>query len=356
MDAGILSVTPAATPAAPPPPAPAGGDGDSASVEVGGNSSEDALLDQALATLRGEGDEAPETAEGEAPAEGAPAAAEPAEKPAEVTQAKLSKGFAKLRAQEERFERRAAEMEAAHAQREATYAERDTKYAGYEQALQEARQSPLRALKLLGWEYDQLAKYVLNDGQLPPEQMAKHLQEHQQSEFQRLQGEIESLKQERAKEGEARAAREFEGRVEGDVHALFKGDSPDGAKYPHFAHHFRNGQGEKLMVDVKSVLAKHFNQTCVRDEKGRIIKPGEIVASERAVMYIENILKGMQVGPLPTGNPGQSGAVKSANTGAAKPRPLVARDASEMSVPSDQEIESMSDEERFNLALQVTSG
>ncbi len=351
-DQGILSVQPSiaagAPPpaAAPPPPAVEPGEFDS-----GGD--EDALLAQALQTLDSgeeQGDEIPDT-------EPQPKPKEPAKE--EQTQAKLSKGFAKLAEQEDRLDRRYKAWQSEQAQATTELQAARAEVATYKAAMEQAKQSPLSALKALGWEYDQLAQYVLKDGQLPPAMMAKHLEEHQKSEYSKLEAQVQEMRRQAERANLERQGREYEGRVESEVQGLFADGSEAATQYPNFAHHFKNGRGVDLMIDVKRVLAQHFNETCVRDPKtGRIIKPGEVVASERAVRYVESILAKMQVGQLPAAgrNPGQPGAAQAANAGAAKPRPLVPRDYSEAGIPSEQELEAMTDEQREALAMQMFRG
>lgn len=344
IDQGAPAQTPAA---APPPPAPP-----AESSDVGGDrGAESDLLKEAMAALKGE--EAPPAAENEKP--------KVEEKPKEeLTQKKLSDGFAKLAAKEDRFERRSAEQTAKlQAERAAFEAER-AQVAPLREAMEKAKTSPLEALSLLGWTYQHLVDYVMKDGQIPQEKFAERLTNEHKSAYEKLQAEIAELRSGREQERQAYEAQQETSRQEHAVRELFKGDDAPGAtKYPNFYAKFSEDPGNAagLMVDVQNLLTAHYNQTCVRDDKGRIVRPGEKVDPERAVMHIESILAKMQIRPR---NPGQPGAVsQTANAGAARqqaPKPLTPRDYSVTSMPSDEEILAMTDEEREALAKRIVSG
>lgn len=352
-DQGILGVQPTVTPAAPPPAPPA------PPQRVEGEAiNEEALVEQALAALRGEGD-APgeELDQGEQPMEAGEGEAKPEPKAQpkpeeELTQKKLSAGFAKLREQEDRLDRRYKSWQAEQATKEAELAAREARFAPLEQAQARAASSPLEALKLLGWEFEQLAKYVMEDGKVPQDVLFRSFQEEQRKQGETLQQEIARLKQEKEAEKTQALVRETEGRMAANVGELLGGET---TKYPHVAKLYKQSP-ERVMVDVKNLVAQHWNETCVRDAQGRIVKPGEAVAPERALVYIERILSSL-VGEA-GGNPAQRGAVQSAQAGAEKPspKPLVPRDYSDAGMPSDQEIEAMTDEQREALAVRIVSG
>jgi hypothetical protein len=353
-DQGILAVTPVNQGAGAPPPAPV------ESSDVGSpRASEDALLAEAMATLEGgEGG-------GEQPLEQQqkPAPAKP-ETEEQKTQARLSKGFAKLADLEERFERRTAKQtQEFQAERAAFEAER-AELAPLKEAKARAASSPLEALSMLGWDYKSLVDYVMADGKIPPEKFAERLTNEHKTQYEKLQAQIEEMRQNGEREREAYEAQQETLRHEHAVRALFKDDSAPGAqRYPLFHDKFNESPetAQALMVDVQNVLTQHFNQTCVRenpnDPRSRIIKPGEKLDAERAVVYLEGILAKMQVRAR---NPGQHGAVsQTANAGAARPqapKPLTPRDLSSSSMPTDAEIAQMSDEETEALAMRLLNG
>jgi hypothetical protein len=334
-------------------PPPAATPVDSAGVGgVGGG--EEALLAEALATLQGD--------EGEQALEQPPQQAKkPEGKPEELTQKKLSDGFAKLSAKEERFERRAAEhTQKFNAERAAFEAER-AELAPLKEAKIRAQSSPLEALQLLGWDYKSLVDYVMADGQIPPEKFAQRLSDQHKAELEAVKAEMEGFKKSREQEREAYEAQQEVSRIEHQTRSLFTGgdESPGAQHCPLFYAKFSESpeNASQLLVDVQQVLSTHFNQTCTRDAQGRIIRPGEKLDAGRAVVYLEGILAKMQVRPR---NPGQPGAAsQTANAGAARqqaPKPLTPRDLSVTSMPSDEEIAAMSDEETEALALRIMNG
>lgn len=348
-DMGFLAVTPINQGAPPPTAAPVE---DAGVGKEGVNESE--LIQQALAELdagEGGGEPKPEQAKAE------PAKAEPAKE--EETQAKLSKGFAKLRAEEERFDRRKAEETSKVQAMVADVEARMAKVKPLEEAMAKAAQSPLEALQLLGYSYKDLVDYVMADGKIPPEKFAERLSQQSKSEIDQVRAELEQLKNSRAQEQQAYEAQQEMARNEHAVKSLFVEGGQGLQKYPLFADKWAEGPEnmQLLMVDVNNALAMHFNQTCVRDEKGRIVRPGEKLDAERAVAYLEGILARMQVRPR---NPGQPGAVaQPANAGAARqhaPQPLTPRDLSVTSMPSDDELMKMSQEELDALANRIYSG
>jgi hypothetical protein len=343
---------PPATPPAPSSPGDSkdiGAMGDDADIGREGVNEKD-LIQQALAELDGQTEEQPKVDE----------KPKVEEKPKEEeSQTKLSKGFAKLAAKEERHERRVAEDTAKAQQREADFAAREAKLKPLEEAQARAANSPLEALQLLGYSYKDLVDYVMADGKIPPEKFVERFTQQQKSEFDQVRAELEAIKNERQQAQQAWEAQQEMSRNEHSVKTLFVDGGAGLSKYPLFADKWGEGpeNQQMLMVDVNNALTMHFNQTCVRDEKGRIIRPGEKLDAERAVAYLEGILARMQVRPR---NPGQPGAVaQPANAGAARqhaPQPLTPRDLSVTSMPSDDELMKMSQEELDALADRIYSG
>lgn len=280
-------------------------------------------------------------------------------KPEELTQKKLSDGFAKLAAKEDRHERRvAAETAKLQAERAAFEAER-AEVAPLKEARERAKSSPLEALQLLGWNYKELVDYVMADGKIPPEKFAQRLDDDYKKKFADQEARINEINERYAKAQEQYEAQQDMNRVEHQTRELFKDGGGGLEKFPTFAYHFRRSpeNAQKLLVDVQNLRTRHFNETCQRDPKtGQIIRPGEIVDALPAVAYIERILADIQIS---TGNPGQPGAaLKTANADAARqaPKPLTPRDSSVTSMPSDEELSKMSQEELDALSLRVLNG
>lgn len=345
--AGHLAVNPITPPNGAPPPSY-----DDAGVGKEPTFEKD-LIKEALAELDGEVPKTETT-------EQVKTKAEPDKKPEEQTQKKLSDGFAKLAAREERHDRRVAEDTAKAREREAAYEAREARLKPMEEAYEKAKSSPLEALQTIGWSYKELVDYVMADGKIPPEKFAERLSQQQKTELDAMKAELESIKQSRNQERDAYESQQEMARNEHSVRTLFADGGQGIQRYPTFAHHFRRDPGiaQRLMVDVNNALTQHFNETCVRDEKGRIIKPGEKLDAERAVAYLEGILGTWQVPGQ--GNPGQPGAVpQTAKADAARqsePKPLTPRDLSVTSMPSDDELSKMSQEELDALSLRIYKG
>lgn len=346
-DQGILATTPTA-PAAPPPATPA----EFSDVGSVGESEGD-LIKQALAELDGEQPAAELEKKPEAAPDKKPETTE------EQTQKKLSAGYAKLAAREERHDRRVAEDTAKAQERDTAMVARESKVKPLEEALARAATSPLEALQIIGYTYKELVDYVMRDGQIPPEKFAERLNNESKAKYEELQAKVVAMEEASRSAQQNWEAQQEMAKNEHSVRGLFADGSAGLEKYPIFAHHFRNSpdSAQRLMVDVNSALAQHFNQTCVRDDKGRIVRPGEKLDAERAVMHIEKILRGMQVSQ---GNPGQPGAAsQTANAGAERqqaPKPLTPRDSSVTSTPTDDELSKMSQEELDALSLRIYSG
>ncbi len=336
-DQGIVPAAPA-TPAAPPPAAPAEAS-DVGSVRDWGEEAE--LVKLAYAETEG-------TVE-EQTTEAKPEVAKPEEKKPEEeqTQTKLSKGFAKLAAEQDRFERRKVEENSKLQNVIAEIEKRETKVKPLEEAMQKAGNSPLEALQLLGYSYKDLVDYVMADGKIPPEKFAERLSQQQKLEVDAVRAELAELRNSREQERQAWEAQQEMGRNEHAVKSLLAEGSAGRQKYPTFAEKWAEDpkNAEMLMVDVNNALTTHFSQT------------GEKLDAERAVAYLEGILARMQVRPR---NPGQPGAVpQTANAGAARqqaPTPFTPRDLSVTSMPSDEELSKMSQEELDALSLRMYNG
>lgn len=342
----FLAVTPINQGNGSPPPPPAAAD----ASDIGGvGSDEGALIREALSELDGGAEATPEVQQ--QTQQPKPAEKKPEE---ELTQRKLSNGFAKLAAQERRLEVDREQFKAERASFEAERAE----IAPLKEAMQKAKTSPLEALQAIGWSYKQLVDYVMADGQIPQEKLVERLTNEHKSNYERVQSELEQIKQQRQQEQERYEAQQDMSRIEHQTRSLFNDGAEGLTKFPTFAYHFKKSPetAQKLLQDVQNLRARHFNETCVRDQKtGQIIRPGEIVDALPAVAYIERILADMQ---MSAGNPGQPGAVpQTANAGAERqPKPLTPRDSSVTSMPSDEELAKMTDEEIHALSLRVLNG
>lgn len=326
---------------APPPPAPVADDG-------GGD--ESALLAKSQAILSGD-DEIPAEETPTQPDAGKPKPAE--EKKTEETpdEAQLSRAFARLRSEQKRFDSRKleqsqkymADVEKLKTERESFEKERS----GFTELQARARREPLMALKALGWDYENLVKYVA-DGNIP---MAKIQEDFRveldergkkaQADLEAYRKELDELKSERQREQMIQEAQAYEGRVLDEMEGLIK-SQPE--KFKHLARVPR----ERSHRAILNHMIEHFE------------KNNEALALSDAMLYAEQEAKSYAAWFASQEAASPGGAVQSANPGAAKPetpeaRPISQRETTVRGV-QHRDLNTLTDDEREELTRRILSG
>lgn len=337
------AVTPAASNGAapPPPPAPA------SSPSNGDGGDEADLLAKSQAILNGDEETSGEEVK---PAEAKPKVEEKKEEP--LDEAQLSRSYARLRSEEKRFDRRKQEQSAKYLQdvesHKASVAAFEKQKQEFESNVERARREPLMALKLLGWGYDDLVKYVA-DGNIPMDKIREDFRiqldergKKSQEELAAIKKELEETKAERVRESQIREAQAYESRVFGEIDGLLKQDP---AKFRYLSRADR----DEVNREVLQAMIDHYQSS------------GEVLALSDAMLYkekrLEKVASWLRDHPE-AASPG--GAVKSANPGAAKPETEEARPISqrETAVRGVQKVDlnAMTDEEREELSRRILSG
>lgn len=338
-----MSVNPGTPPqapngaATPPPAAESSGDGEAE------------LLAKSQAILNGD-EETPAESNEETPAspEKKEAPKEEKKEP-EPDQAELSAGFARLRAEQKRFEKRKQDGHAEYLAREeklkAESAAFEKSKQEWEEKVKGASSSPLKALKALGWEYTDLMKYVA-DGNIPMEKIREDFQiqlsEHQKkllAEHEASKKEIEQLRQERERERLQRDASAFEERLFAEADELIKAEPEKFRNLARVPREHRN----KALIDQ---MLQHYTEHKVPLALSDAMLYQERGASTYASWFARE-----------AASPG--GSVQSENPGAAKPetepRPISQRDASVRGVQK-KNLDDLTDEEREELSLRILAG
>lgn len=342
MAAVIQPGTSGSNGAAPPPPAA----GDSTpSVDDGGG--EDALLAKALGELTGETAEEQSEGTRESPPPKPPADTQAAPPP-EPDEHQLSAGFAKLRSEQKRFDRRKAEQSNEYLTKvkdfEAKEKAFEEKQKGWQDAVTRSKNSPLEALHALGWTYEQLVEYVAKEGVIPASKLRTDFKVEldeasakSREELQEIKKELEAAKEEKKRELAAKKADEYEQKVFAEIDTLLEKEA---AKFVHL----RRIPKEVRDGGILDHMIQHFNET------------GEALAISDAMLYGEKEASKI-ASWYSQGDARQEGAVKSANLGAAKPeteaRPISQRDASVRGVSRPLDPETMTEEEREAEALRI---
>lgn len=294
--AGSAPVAPQAPPpAAPPPEVP---------VEAGPEDVVEDARAKAREILFAKGEE-PE-------GEGAPAAEKPKEapkpepeKPKELDEAKLSKRFAKVDAQEKRLSER----------QKAFLAEQEgfkTRVEQLEQRETLAKQDPVAFLEQTGWTKDQIIDWIRSDGKIEPEKLIKDLDSKYQQEIQRMREEREAERASFEQEKRQRDVQKVEQMLVDEVsHHLGSG------KFPILASITQGDAEERGSLDqrVKEITLQVFRKT------QKAVEPHEVLE------YLEG-----RWAKTVSRLPGQAPAVKSATPVAVEPKPITNAATAERSV------------------------
>lgn len=349
--------TPAATPA-PATPAPAS-PADKAAAQPkpaervsGADVDRDALMAEALSVAKGtkpapvEGKEPPAPAEPSTDAQLKPKEGEEdiPPPPADLTQKKLSEGFAKLERQRRRDQKEFAAKTTELATRETALKTREAAIASHEAAMKAAAQDPLSYLKAGGWEFEELVNFVIQDGKVPPEVLAKRASEQHKAEIEKTKQEVEALKKQKQYEQDVLLSNEWERRTAAGIDAkLGPANEPIAHEFPTISFiEEQRGRGT-VLADVLTTQAQHFQRT------------GQTLDPATALVHVERAYARM-FPKLQARNPAQQGAGTPAATGAEKPRQITSSDKSDVSVPSDEELGNMTPEERLAVAVRVAKG
>ncbi len=149
---------------------------------------------------------APLTGVSEAQPRHAPAASQPAQEstaqestaqqvaPAPPVKEKVDEKFAGRLAVLTQKEVKAQKRIEAAAAKEAEVARREAAVAARDKQWEEAKTSPLKALAMLGLDYNQLTQIAINNGNIPPEVQMQQLMQRQEA-FERRQQESEAARQ-----------------------------------------------------------------------------------------------------------------------------------------------------------------
>lgn len=345
MAAVIQSGTPSngAAPAAPLGVATPGAEPAAAGGEPAADLGEDALLEKALGELNGEEPPAAQ-AEPEKP-KPAPAPKKDAA-PDGWDEAQASRAFAKLSAEQKRFDARKQEQSQKYLADVASF---EAKQKAFEQesaewrtAVSKAKDSPLQALKALGWTYDQLVQYVAKEGVIPSEKLRSDLKLELDEVSKSSRAELEAVKKELA---EAKAERERQAAMEKArtyETSVYEGVDAALAAEPEKFRHLARIPAERRNTAILNYMVAHYEKTGEALAISDAMLYGEQEAKEYASWYASEAAR-------------QEGAVQSANPGAAKPeteaRPISQRDQSVRGVQKDPD--EMTDEEREQEALRI---
>ena len=348
---GGPAVPPSAAPATPAAPAaPAKGTPPAEPSRVAGSDFDaDAAMAEALKVVTGKGETQTETKETPKPQE-----AKTEEKPkgdeeelppppADLTQKKLSEGFAKLERQKRRDQKAFTETQAKLAAKEQELAAKEQAWAQREASFKQHQENPLVLLEQHGWNFDRLVKFVMDDGKVPPEVLAERASAAQKKQIEDQQKRLDAIEAQRRANEDVVLSQEWERRTFAGVEAVL---GTEAAPKEHTHQMIRwveeNSGRQAVLADVLAVQAAHFQKT------------RQTLDPATALVHVEQAYARMF--SRRAGNPAQVGAGAPANPGAEKPRQLTSQDRSDVSMPSQAEIDNMSNDERMALAIRISQG
>lgn len=363
LASGVVSSAPAPA-AAPPPAAPAAAPAPQSKADAmpgepkrveGQAFDADAVRKKALALATGketddEGDEGAKTPATESKPK--PAEAKPKEEgeedlpppPADLTQKKLSEGFAKLERQRRRDQKEFQEKQAAFAAKEAEVTRLKAEYEAKSKAHQDYTNDPLKLLGEHGWDVNRVVEFIMSDGQVPPEVLAKKASAETQKRLDDQQKELDRIKSERETQEVLAKSSEWERRTYAGIeNKLGKAEAPLDHGLQHVAFIDEAKGRTAIREDVLWVQGQHF------------LKTGQTLDPETALVHLEQAYFEMFPNLLKR-NPAQQGAGTPATTGAEKPRQITSSDTSDVSVPTDEELDRMTPDERRARALKIARG
>jgi len=154
----------------------------------------------------------------------------------------------------------------------------------FKEQLEEAKANPLKALKLLGHDFKDLAEQFLNDEKPTAEQQIKTLEERILAD----KKEREEEKQREREEFEASEREEIEREAAETIETAKKNirdhiDSADDDRYDLIKHH-------DAYDTVLEVIQEVYNETCEPDDQGNPTKEGTILSFEDAALKVEEFL------------------------------------------------------------------
>jgi hypothetical protein len=196
------------------------------------------------------------------------------EKDGKLSQDKLERAFASLTKQEKRLKNKVKalgqEREVFVGERERVAAlqkEIETERATLAARRDKAKSKPLEALTELGWSYEDLVKYVMQDGKIPPEKLVADMKAEQARELQEQKKELDALKTDIEKSKVIAAGTDYERKLRAniaDLHPAYRYVS----KYPveevqdlvlqiqvqHWEENQKLPAGKQKTIDSKEIL------------------------------------------------------------------------------------------------------
>jgi hypothetical protein len=236
------------------------------------------------------------------------------EKDGKLSQDKLERAFAALTKQEKRLKAKVATL---GQERDTFKAERDQVLAlrkDVEEARtkdserrERAKTKPLEALTELGWSYEDLIKYVMQDGKIPPEKLIKDMEAEQSRKFEAVRAELEEAKNDVVKHRTIAAGTDYERRLRASVADAL----PSFTYLP--AYPVKEVQDLVLSIQV----GRYEENTKLPEGKQKSLDSIEILKEleQRQAEIVELHSKRLGL------KPGQAGAA-AANPGTGKSKPL----------------------------------
>lgn len=202
------------------------------------------------------------------------ARAELMDKDGKLDNDKLERAFASLTKQEKRLRKREGELRDGRKGFELQQAQHKESLAALEQEREQfrtrrerAKKNPLSALEELGWTYEQVVKYVVDDGKVPPEKLVRDIEEATKTRLDELKREKDELQADVEKHRTIQAGTDYERRLRANVaelHSAYKyvskwpvsevQDAVLQIQVQHYEENARNPQGKQKTIDSKEIL------------------------------------------------------------------------------------------------------
>lgn len=238
----------------------------------------------------------------------------PEEKPKDETD--LSRGFAKLHAQEKRLDAKRAEF----TQQQEAFKRQSEEFQAKAKDIELAYSDPVQFLAKAGWSKDQIIKWIQSDGKVEPEILIKQLSDKHQQEMEALRKEREREREELEGTRRQRELERVDSELSAEVRTLYSSD----AELSLLNQLAQKSPKQAKLIDsrVKQIISEVWK------------KSQQAVDPRDALLYLQQELTELQLGP------GQAPVVTSTNPAAVEPRPITNSATSQRTVRPTQYDES----------------
>lgn len=220
------------------------------------------------------------------------------EKDGKLSQDKLERAFASLTKQEKRLKKRVGDFrteqksfELQQEQHQIAVREVEAEREQGRARRERAKTNPLEALNEIGWTFEQLTKYVMADGKIPPEKLIADMESSVKERLDKLSKEKDDLQQNIEKQRVIAAGTEYERKLRANVNELLPSydflqtydpvevqDLVLQIQVMHYEENAKNPKGQQKTIDSKEILDMLENrqaETAARHARRPSVKSGQ---------------------------------------------------------------------------------